>query len=196
MNDPRSFVKRHQKFKFSLNEDVLLRRLVSEFGESNWHRIAAEMRNRSARQCRERWFNYLSPNIKNAPWTKKEDALLLEKFQEQGPQWHDLARFFPMRTDINIKNRYHVLSRKMSKDPPNLPPLASLGHVTELPPVSALFSNPEFNIIPPLNVRKRVLVSEPDSHFEASHTPQRTQLQDVPPTSENRPFSLASLLKA
>jgi hypothetical protein len=118
MSNPVPNAKSHPKFKFSLNEDILLRGLVCEYGENNWSQIASQMPNRNQRQCRERWFNYLSPTVRNVPWTDQEDALLLQKVAEQGHQWHRLATLFPLRTDINIKNRYHVLNRKMSKTAP------------------------------------------------------------------------------
>jgi hypothetical protein len=105
-----------------VREDILLRTLVTDLGENNWAGVAAEMRNRNPRQCRERWFNYLSPNIRNLPWTELEDAILLNKVKEHGPAWHRIAPCFPRRTDINIKNRYHVLTRKrQDKGDPSIP---------------------------------------------------------------------------
>jgi hypothetical protein len=116
MSSDRTPIQSRPKFKFSVNEDILLRGLVYKFGENNWSRVAAEMHNRNPRQCRERWLNYLSPNIKSVPWTDREDALLLDKVREQGSQWRRIAQFFPLRTDINIKNRYRMLARKKEKE--------------------------------------------------------------------------------
>ena len=42
---------------------------------------------RQGKQCRERWINFLSPDIKREPWTPKEDLMLLEKQKAIGNQW-------------------------------------------------------------------------------------------------------------
>ena len=74
--------KAHPKFKFGADEDIQLKDLVLKYGENNWTQIAQNMPNRNARQCKERWCNYLSPNICKSPWTQDEDNLLLEKYKE------------------------------------------------------------------------------------------------------------------
>jgi hypothetical protein len=186
----------HPKCKFSLDEDLVLRRLVFELGEDNWHGVAAAMGDRNARQCRERWFNYLSPNIRNVPWTREEDILLLEQVREQGPRWHEIARFFPMRTDINIKNRYHVLDRQRRKEPTILPCVDFGRPVVELPTVCALFTNPEFNVIPPLTLRKEAVMAPLGSRLMTNEESNGATIQDMPPATQSRPFSLSSLLKA
>jgi hypothetical protein len=154
-----------------MREDILLRKLVSEIGENNWARIAAEMRNRNPRQCRERWFNYLSPNIRNVPWTDVEDALLVNKVKEYGQSWHRIAQFFPMRTDINIKNRYHVISKKR--------------HHPSSQPVQADVQLAPFTEPTGQQIKKRIVASG-----------ENPGLPNVRPPSGASPFSLASLLNA
>lgn len=110
--------KAHPKNKFGAEEDLQLKELVRKYGENNWTQIAQNMPNRNARQCKERWCNYLSPNICKSPWTQDEDNLLLEKYKEIGARWVQIAKFFPQRTDISIKNRYLVLSRRIKKKNP------------------------------------------------------------------------------
>lgn len=107
--------KPHPKSKFTPEEDILLRQLVSQFGENNWNRIAELMPHRNMRQCKERWTNYLSPKVSNDPWTEEEDALLVQKYKEHGAKWVRIALSFPKRTDSNVKNRWLVLSRRSKK---------------------------------------------------------------------------------
>ncbi|OHT09294.1 Myb-like DNA-binding domain containing protein [Tritrichomonas foetus] len=114
--DPLQPPKPHPKSKFTLIEDQRLRNLVHEYGESNWRIISENMGNRSVRQCKERWTNYLSPNISNDPWSKEEDDLLEQKYIELGPKWVKISQFFPKRTDSNVKNRWLVLSRRLKKE--------------------------------------------------------------------------------
>ena len=89
--------------------------LVSRFGINNWNVVASYFPNRNVRQCRERWFKYLSPEIKNDEWTIEEDQLLCRKREELGPKWKEISAFFPGRTDINIKSRYNVIKRRIMR---------------------------------------------------------------------------------
>lgn len=41
-----------------------------------WSEIAASIPGRLGKQCRERWFNHLSPDLTKAPWTDQEDGIL------------------------------------------------------------------------------------------------------------------------
>jgi hypothetical protein len=72
--------------KFQKSEDDQLRALVLQFGESNWKLISLHMNRRNARQCRERYKNYLSPAFKHTPWSEEEERLLSEKVSELGPK--------------------------------------------------------------------------------------------------------------
>jgi hypothetical protein len=98
------------KRKFTPGEDERLRGIVGQLGDSNWKLIATHMGDRDYRQCRERWKNYLAPGVCRGPWAPEEDRLLQLKFSELGSQWSAIARFFPGRTDVNLKNRWVVLA--------------------------------------------------------------------------------------
>ncbi|KAH0796095.1 Myb-like DNA-binding domain containing protein [Histomonas meleagridis] len=101
--------------KFSNEEDEKLKSLVSTYGTNDWRNIASHMENRNPRQCRERWKHYLSPSVSNGPWSEAEDELLREKHEELGPQWSRIAKFFPKRTDITVKNRWISLNGRSKK---------------------------------------------------------------------------------
>jgi hypothetical protein len=100
---------------FTELEDRFLSALVEAYGEEDWEAIAARMMHRTARQCKERWNQYLAPNVVRSPWTAEEDALLLEKVEEYGSQWKRLEAFFPGRKDNHIKNHYKVLVKRAGK---------------------------------------------------------------------------------
>ena len=108
-------MKSHSKSKFSLEEDILLTRLVQQFGNQNWALIASKIKGRSTRQCRERYVNYLCPSVNRSPWTEQEDNLLIEKYNQIGPHWKAIADYFPNRTDINVKNRWLKIQRNLNK---------------------------------------------------------------------------------
>ncbi|CAN0034213.1 unnamed protein product, partial [Ectocarpus sp. 8 AP-2014] len=69
-----------QQRRFSSVEDIELGRAVAEqTGELKGQvlkKIALSLPGRSARQCRDRWFNYLDPNLKTTPWSTQEFRLL------------------------------------------------------------------------------------------------------------------------
>ena len=99
---------------FSPCEDEKLRDLVKQYGEKDWKKVAEQMNNRTARQCRERYKNYLAPNMVNGPWTQIEDCLLILKYRELGPKWSKISQYFQNRSDINVKNRWASIKNKCS----------------------------------------------------------------------------------
>lgn len=98
--------KKSSRQMFTPKEDKQLIELVKEYGDRNWRVISKKMENRTTRQCRERYRNYLSPNLTNGPWTAEEDLLLEQKYVELGPKWAAISQFFKNRSDVNIKNRW------------------------------------------------------------------------------------------
>jgi hypothetical protein len=102
--------------KFTPDEDARLRAIVAEKGTADWALIADLMPQRDSRQCKERWFHYLSPNLADRPWTKAEDAILEAKVAECGHKWKLFEAFFPGRVDISIKNRFNLLFRRRRRN--------------------------------------------------------------------------------
>jgi hypothetical protein len=115
------------KIKFTPEEDDTLRALVEHFGASNWRAISARHGTRNARQCRERWQNYLDPRVsERAEWSPADDALLEDAYREIGSRWGTLASYFPTRSINSVKNRFAVLQRQKQRargadEPPQEP---------------------------------------------------------------------------
>jgi len=105
-----------QRHKFTKAEDDLLKRLVDKYGESNWMQVAAQMKTRSPRQCRERFRNYLSDHIVNGPWTLQEEQLLEEKVREHGQKWSVVSQYFETRSDVNVKNHWTALVNRQQRE--------------------------------------------------------------------------------
>lgn len=95
------------KKKFTVNEDALLIKYVSLFGDNNWKLISKYFKNRNTRQLRERYTLYLKPGIVDTPWTHEEDLLLSQKIKEIGKHWSLIAKYFKGRNQNNIKNRWN-----------------------------------------------------------------------------------------
>lgn len=95
------------KKKFTVNEDALLIKCVSLYGENNWKLISKYFKDRNTRQLRERYTLYLKPGNLDTPWTHEEDILLYQKIKEIGKHWSLLTKYFKGRNQNNIKNRWN-----------------------------------------------------------------------------------------
>lgn len=92
---------------FSQEEDNRLKMLVAKCGKNiNWRTIAFDMEGRTPRQCRERYMNYLNPNVKIGNWTPQEDQILLMNYNVIGNHWQKIADKFKCRTASAVRNRF------------------------------------------------------------------------------------------
>ena len=128
--------------RFSQAEDRILSDMVARMGAHHWNMIAMALPGRTARQCRDRFQNYLMPGINHSAWTKEEDKLLKEKFKEYGPKWSVIARFFERRSTNCLKNHWnYARSRKSKSKEPAEPPPSREGEAKgEKPEATSLFT--------------------------------------------------------
>ena len=111
------YYRKRRRRVFTPDEDEALRKLVSELGENNWAEVAAKMEGRNVRQCRDRWREYIRPSLKHSEWTQQEDQIILEKYAELGARWSAIGAFLPDRAELQIKNRWRQLAKKVSSYP-------------------------------------------------------------------------------
>ncbi|EAX89948.1 Myb-like DNA-binding domain containing protein [Trichomonas vaginalis G3] len=99
------------KRNFSKQDDERLLKAVQQNEFIDWKEIAHKVGGWSARQCRERWKNYLDPALSHEKWNATEDQILLEKFEEYGTNWVEIKRHLPGRAVNGIKNRLQYLKK-------------------------------------------------------------------------------------
>lgn len=102
--------------KFTPEEDKKIKLLVEKLGTDSWEIIAEYMPDRSARQCRDRYRNYLLDYLCQDPWTCEEDQLIMSKFSKIGAHWVQIAKVLGRRSGNDVKNRwYKHLSKKYNQ---------------------------------------------------------------------------------
>lgn len=102
-------------------------RLRTKTKKNKWNEIAKAIYHlsgreyfRSAKQCRERWNNYLDPVKTHGAWELQEDLILISCVKKQGKKWAFIAKNLQdRRTEHMVKNRYKSLVTKFRKESTN-----------------------------------------------------------------------------
>lgn len=91
--------------RWTAEEDKMLTFAVGAYGVGNWVKIQQHVPGRTDVQCRERWVNILSPNVKSGPWTAEEDRKLREATERHGlGKWAQIAQELFPRTDNQVSH--------------------------------------------------------------------------------------------
>lgn len=102
-------------------EDDLLKKVVKAHSNSTWKEIAYELNNankkikKTGKQCRERFRNYLDISVINKTWTRDEKILFMLLHSVYGNRWGEIAKFYPNKNDLLMKNFFYSYMRKILK---------------------------------------------------------------------------------
>jgi hypothetical protein len=110
--DSKKEIKRN---KFTHDEDERLVQLVGKYGSDNWEDIAKALgTGRTKRQLRERWQNYLNPDL-SPQYSPEEDKQLESLYEQHGSQWAKIAGMLGNKSAISARNRYRTLQSLKQK---------------------------------------------------------------------------------
>jgi hypothetical protein len=76
--------------------------------------------NRSGKQCRERYYHYLKPNLTKKVFTIDDDNYLNELQQKMGNKWNQISSCFEGCSQMIVKNRWYLINRCKLTPPPSL----------------------------------------------------------------------------
>lgn len=97
---------------WTTDEDEILLQLVHQHGARRWGSIACHLEGRTEHSCRLRWLNHLNPMVNRNPLDENEEEKLFRLQRIYGNKWAVMTRYFPGRTDNQLKNRFHNLKLK------------------------------------------------------------------------------------
>ncbi|CAD8211256.1 unnamed protein product [Paramecium pentaurelia] len=104
-------------------EDDFITTQMNQKHKHIWTQIAVSLyeRNlqgniRTPKQIRERWMNYLNPELNKDQWMLKEDLIILNNVVKNGKKWSQISQQLNGRTENQVKNRYKSLIHKICKD--------------------------------------------------------------------------------
>ena len=101
-----------RKGPWAPDEDAMVVQLVEKYGQKKWSFIAQQLQGRSGNQCRARWHNHLSPDIKKGGWTDEEDTLIIDSQARLGNKWVEISKLLVGRSGNDIMNRWNNTLKK------------------------------------------------------------------------------------
>ena len=107
------------KGSWTLQEDELLKDAVMRIGKTKWTDIAKYVPSRTPKQCRERWHNRLSPELKHGPFEAWEDNIIIQRQKEIGNRWSLIANELSGRSPGSVKNRWYAGLKNMVQNSDN-----------------------------------------------------------------------------
>lgn len=97
---------------WTFNQDNKLLEWVKIHGPKNWKGCSEYVKSRTAKQCRDRWSNYLNPNLISNKWSFEEDYIMLKLIIIFGNKWSLFTKYLVGRSTNSIKNRFYGIMKQ------------------------------------------------------------------------------------
>jgi hypothetical protein len=95
-----------KKGHWTVDEDKKIEELVNKYG-TKWSHISRMIKNRTGKQIRDRYMNYILSTINRKRFTKDEDIKLKGLYIKYGTKWTEISKQFEGRSPEMIKNRFY-----------------------------------------------------------------------------------------
>ena len=107
-----------KKLLWSDGEDKKLADLYDQFKDKYdfkniWFEIAKCIPGRTRDQCCKRWRYKLDPRTRRDKWTPEEEEMLWNLQIKHGNKWTKIGKMLKNRSDVEVKNHYYLLQRKI-----------------------------------------------------------------------------------
>ncbi len=67
---------------------------------------------RTGKQCRERWLYHLNPALNHGEWSLEEEQLIARMLKESGNRWSFISKHLVGRSDNCVKNHFYSTLRR------------------------------------------------------------------------------------
>ncbi|MBN3320149.1 SNPC4 protein, partial [Atractosteus spatula] len=104
-------------------EDEMLLRAVAKYGTRDWWKIRDEVPGRSDTQCRDRYLDSLSEDVKKGKWSPDEEQKLIMLVEKYGVgRWAKIASEIENRVDCQCLQKWKLLTRPKRRQPKKMEP--------------------------------------------------------------------------
>jgi pre-mRNA-splicing factor CDC5/CEF1 len=80
-----------------------------KYGLNQWARVSSLLVRKSPKQCKQRWYEWLDPQVRKTPWTREEEEKLLHLAKIMPTQWRTIAGCLEGRTANQCLAHYEKL---------------------------------------------------------------------------------------
>ncbi|XP_035292128.1 snRNA-activating protein complex subunit 4 isoform X5 [Anguilla anguilla] len=100
-----------RKGPWTKEEDEMLLKAVTKYGVRDWWKIRNEVPGRTDAQCRERYLDCLSEDVKKGRWSPEEEAMLINLVRKYGAgRWSKIASEMPNRIDSQCLQKWKIMT--------------------------------------------------------------------------------------
>lgn len=106
-----------KKGKWNNQEDKIVSKWVALNGPTQWSECAKLVQGRCGKQCRERWLNFLNPDVKRGKWDIQEQMQFAKNLFRIGLSWVAISEKIKSRSENLVKNFFYCSVRMIRLSP-------------------------------------------------------------------------------